>query len=246
MIKRTFISLILAGLTLPSLSAQEPAGNAVDPSHFPGLPPAEPEDILCRCVSTFLLKKNEVFYFKMGTTFHEVNLVGEGVSLPFPVRGSTTFALYKKVPAGEDKTEYKAVVEQVLEGAGKEHLVILKRKNDQSPLKSYSYNLSKSEFPANSIYFFNESPAPLGLQVNTTKTVVQPFKRYTYNYQNTSRDTYTSAKVIMRYKGENKIMASKRLRLVPGRRIILIAFPSKSRAKLGSTPLGMIIHQDKP
>ncbi|BDS07798.1 hypothetical protein NT6N_28380 [Oceaniferula spumae] len=247
MLPRKITALLLLALTTASLSAQNPpAQKPVNPDQLPGLPSPKENDIMCRCVSTFLPGKNETFFFKIDDTYHEVSLTGEGMSLPFPVRGSTTFTLYKKTPAGEDAPPYTPVVEQALSGDGKDFLVFLSRKNDKAPMKSKSVNLNTSSYPANNIYLFNESPAALGLQVNTSKAVVKPFESFNYKFQNTDRDTYTSAKIVMRYKGENKVMASKRLRLVPGRRIILVAFPSKARTQLGATPLRLIITQDQP
>lgn len=240
MFKRTLIPLVALCLSVPSLLGQPPANK------LPLLPEAKPEDILCKCVTTFQIKKEDVFFFKVGEKYFEVALAGEAISQTFPVRGSTTFALYKEVTDDEDKTTYIPVVQQALTGLGKSHLITLKRKDDNSPITSTSQSLSTSELPANSIHFFNNSPAPLGVQINTTKTVVKPYTKYTYPFKNTTRDTYTSAKVVMRYKGENKIMSSKRLRLVPGRRVILVAFPSRTRAKLGSTPLRMLVLQDAP
>lgn len=168
------------------------------------------------------------------------------MSLPFPVRESTTFTLYKKTPEGKDAPPYVPVVQQALQGGGKKFLVILSRKDDKSPIKGKAYNISKTQRPANNIYLFNESPVAIGIQVNKTQGVVKPFKKYKYAYPNASRNTYTSANIIMRYKGEKRIMASKRLRLIPNRRIILVCFLSKSRANLGATPLRMITYQDMP
>lgn len=249
---RPILVLFLSCLTISTLSAQGPDNNApIDPAHIPGLPAAKEGDIMCRCISTFLLKKGEVFYFKIGKSFHMVDLVGEGFSQPFPVRGSTAFRLYKKTPADikpadKDRPPYVPVIQQALKGDGNNFIIVLSRKDAKSPLKSKAFNINKTRFPANNIYLFNESPVALGLQVNTSQGVVQAYKHFNYSYSNTTRDTYTSAKIIMRYKGEKKIMASKRLRLVPGRRMILVCFPSKSRAKLGATPLRMVTYQDKP
>ncbi|MBK1831724.1 hypothetical protein JIN77_13390 [Verrucomicrobiaceae bacterium R5-34] len=243
MISRILIPLLALCFASSAAIAQD---KITDPNQLPPLPTPQAEDLVCKCVTTFQLKKDDVFFLKVGENYYQIELYGETVSQPLPVRGARTFTLYKQVTDEEGKVTYKPAVQQALSGTGKSHLVILKRKDAKSPITSAGLNLSSSSMPANNIYFYNESTAPLGLQVNTTKTVVQPFSKFTYPFVNTTRNTYTSAKVIMRYKGENKIMSSKRLRLVPGRRIILIAFPSVARAKLGSTPLRMLAIQDMP
>ncbi len=247
MSKQTIIALLITCLSLPQLSAQDQGQQKpVNPSELYDLPPTKKGDLLCRCVSTFLPKKNETFYFKMDDTYHEVALAGEGISIQFPVRGSTTFTLYSKSISEEDEIVYSPIVEQALKGSGENYLIILSRPPKKTSLQAKTYNINTNNYPANSIYLFNETPATLGLQVNKTRAVVKPFKAYTHSYQNAGRNTYTSAKIVMNYQGEGKIMSSKRLRLIPGRRIIMICFPSKTRTKMGSTPLGVVTLQDKP
>ncbi|MCP5537059.1 MAG: hypothetical protein H7A51_12640 [Akkermansiaceae bacterium] len=247
MSKHPVLALLIACLSLPLLSSQSQGQAAPDdPATLPGLPPAKDGDLLCRCISTFLPGKNEIFYFKMDNTYHKVALTGEGISLPFPVRGTSTFTLYTKTVSEEDKVVYTPVVEQALKGSGGKYIVIISRPKDKTTLKAKTFNINTANYPANHVYLFNESPVSLGLQVNDTKAVVKPFETYKYSYQNAGRDTYTSAKIVMGYKGESKVMASKRLRLVPGRRMILVCFPSKTRTQMGATPLGMVLYQDKP
>ncbi|MFK7849444.1 MAG: hypothetical protein AB8D78_00575 [Akkermansiaceae bacterium] len=173
--------------------------------------------------------------------------MSEGMSMPFPVRNSTTFILYKHVPNGEEGSpQYLPVVEQPLKGGGKKFLIVLSRKNETSAMKSKSINISKAQRPANKIYVLNESSVPIGLQVDETKAVIKANKQYQYEFPNASRNAYTSANIIVRYKGEMRVMASKRLRLIPKRRIFLICFLSKARANLGATPLRMVSYQDMP
>lgn len=252
MLPRNIFLLFLSCLTLTMLSAQEPDDEMpIDHSEIPGLPPAEEEDLLCRCVTTFLPEKNDIYYFKIGKDYHQVELIGEGITTPFPVRGTKTFSLYKKAPAdkdaaGKDLPPYLPIVQQALEGGGKDFIVVLGRKDNKSPLKSRLINISKANCPADSIHLYNESPATLGMQIEEEKATLEPYKNFRYSFSGSTRDSYTTAKIVMRYKGENKIMASRRLRLVPGRRMILICFPSENRAKIGSTPLRMITYQDKP
>ena len=243
MFTKTIIALLLSYLSIAALSAQNAP---VDPSRLPDLPPAKEGDLLCRCVSTFLPDKNKVLYFKVDGTYFKIALTGEGISMPFPVRGTTTFTLYAKSVSEEDKVVYTPVVEQELKGSGGNFLIIINRAKNKTTLQAKTFNLNTSNYPANKIYLFNESPVSLGLQVNDTKAVVKPFQAYTHSYQNAGRNTYTSAKIVMGYKGETKVMSSKRLRLIPGRRIIMVCFPSKTRAKMGSTPLGVVTIQDKP
>lgn len=252
MLPRNLLVIFFSCLTLTTLTAQESGDDGpIDPLELPGLPAAEEGDIECRCVSTFQPGKNDVYYFKIDGIYHQVSLVGEAISPPFPVRGSTTFTLYKKNPAAKDSSEkeqplYIPAVQQVLKGGGNEFIIVLSRKDGKSPLKSRSINISKANCPADNVHLYNESPVALGLQINESEATVQAFKNFRYNFSNTTRDTYTSAKIVMRYQGEKKIMASKRLRLVPGRRMILICFPSKSRVALGATPLHLVTYQDKP
>lgn len=247
MLTRIIITLFVTCLSLPSLSAQDQGQNGpVDPSRLPDLPPAKEGDLLCRCISTFLPKKGEIFYFKMENTYHKVALTGEGISMPFPVRGTTTFILYSKSISEEDKIVYTPVVEQALKGLGGNYLIILSRPKNKKSMQAKTFNINTSNYPANNIHLFNETPAVLGLQVNKSRAVVKPFEAYTHSYNNAGRNTYTSAKIMMNYTGEGKIMSSKRLRLIPGRRIMMVCFPSKTRTKMGATPLGVVTLQDKP
>ncbi|MEP2774963.1 MAG: hypothetical protein ABJQ29_10010 [Luteolibacter sp.] len=254
MCARNFLLLFLSCLTVTMLSAQEPEDDApqVDPAHLPGLPPAKEGDIQCRCITTFMLGNRETYFFKIGSTYHEVELVSEGISQTFPVSGSTTFTLYKKAPPtkelpDEEKSLYVPVVQQELKGGGKDFFIILSRKDDKSPMKTRAINISKANCPADSIHLYNFSPLALGMEIEDSKGVLEPYKNFRYPFGNAaSRNTYTTAKIVMRYKGEDKVMASTRLRLVPGRRMILFCFPSESRASLGATPLRMITYQDKP
>jgi len=220
------------------------AEKEIDHNKLPPLPLAGVDDAICRCVTTFTPSKAETFYLKIGKNFHVAPLIGEGISTDLPIKGVRKFSLYKKVIKEGEETHIP-VVEAPLEGAGKSFLVILDQKKNKS-IQAQVHNLSTTQFPANQIHFFNRSPAALGLQINTSKAVVAPFKSYNYPFENTNRNTYTSAKMVMRYKGETRVMASKRLRLVPGRRIFLICFPSAARVSLGATPLRVISHQDMP
>ncbi|MEN8663043.1 MAG: hypothetical protein ABF330_11190 [Lentimonas sp.] len=191
-------------------------------------------------------KKNETFYFKIDDDYREVALVGEGISMAFPVRGTNTFTLYSKGLSDEGEVIYIPVVQQLLEGAGGNYLTILSRPKDSQSLQAKTYNLNADKYPVNSLHLFNESGISLGVQVDKVNAVVKPFESHTHKFKDVSRDTYTSAKIAIAYKGEAKIMSSKRLRLLPGRRVIMVCFPSINRAKMGATPLRVITLQDMP
>lgn len=242
MLKKNLFGLLIALLSLSQLSAQDHERL----SELYDFPPAQEGDLLCRCISTFLTKANETFYFKVDGTYHEVALSGESISMPFPVRGQSTFTLYSKIINEEGKTVYLPVVEQVLNGSGTNFLIILSRSNDSAIMAGKTYNLNTDNYPANGIYMFNETPLSLGVQVEKVNAVIKPFESYTYDFKDVGRNTYTSAKIAIAYKGKAKIMASKRLRLVPGRRVIMVCFPSQSRAEMGSTPMRVITLQDMP
>lgn len=231
-----------AFITLNSvLSAQDE-----DKEQLKDLPTAKKGDRICRCISAFIPQKDEVFYFKMDGDYHEVNLPSESISVDFPVRGTLVFSLYKKTTDEENEIVYTPVLEAKLEGAGTQFIVVARRAKDELKLLAKSYNISKTNFAANGIYLFNESPVSLGISVQETKAVVKPYEQYSYPFKNIGRNTYTSAKVVMRYNEETKIMGSKRLRLIPGRRVLMFCYPSKTRAKMGATPLRVFTLQDMP
>lgn len=242
MFKQSITALLFTLLLLPQVSAQDPERIA----DLYELPPPEEGDLLCRCISTFSPEESETFYFKIGKKYHEVALVGEGISMPFPVRGSSTFILYSKALTEEGKVAYIPIVEQALKGDGKNHIIILSRQENQTSLNAKAYNINTKNYPANSAYIFNETGLRLGVRVDDTNAVVEPYDSHTHKFKNVSRDTYTSAKIAIAYKGEAKIMASKRLRLIPGRRVMMICFPSRDRVEMGATPLRVITLQDMP
>lgn len=238
-----YILFLVTILGSSSLFAQ--AAEKINPDELPALPLPEGNDAVCRCVTTFMPDKNKFYYLKIGSAYHVAPLNGENISIDLPVRGERKFVLFEKTTTEDGSEAYLPAVTVPLEGTGKRFLVVL-RKPKGKPITGIAHNLSTASFPASQIYLLNESSATLGLQINTSKATVQPFKKFNYNFRNTDRNTYTSAKIVMRYQGENKIMASKRLRLVPGRRIILVCFASQSRVALGSTPLRMVSYQDMP
>ncbi|MGJ8652436.1 MAG: hypothetical protein ACSHX8_04120 [Opitutaceae bacterium] len=242
MFKQNIIALLFACLLLPQISAQ----SAEELNNLHDLPPAEEGDLLCRCISTFLPKKDETYYFKLDNTYHEVALVGEGISMPFPVRKSNTFTLYSQGLSEEGAIIYIPVVQQTLDGSGGNYLIILSRQDNGTSLSAKTYNINTQKFPADSLHLLNQTEIRLGAQVDKVNAVVEPFDVYTHKFKDVSRDTYTSAKIAISYKGEAKVMSSKRLRLVPGRRFIMVCFPSKARAAMGATPLRVITLQDMP
>ncbi|MGJ8650217.1 MAG: hypothetical protein ACSHX4_07650 [Opitutaceae bacterium] len=242
MLKQNFIVLFITCLSLIQISAQDQERQ----DELYDLPPAQEGDLLCRCVSTFLPQEAETFYFKIGGKYHEVALAGEGISMTFPVRKTNIFTLYSKGVSDEGNVIYIPVVEQVLNGAGLDHLIILGRTANSKTLQSAAYNLHTDNFPANALHLFNQTPLSLGVQVDKVNSWVEPLSLYTHKFKNVDRNTYTSAKIAIAYKGEAKIMSSKRLRLLPGRRVIMICFPSKARADMGATPLRVLTLEDMP
>lgn len=242
MLKQNIIAFLLLCLLLPNLSAQ----SKEEMEDLYNLPPAEDGDLLCRCISTFLPTKEDNFYFKIDDTYHEVALVGEGISMTFPVRDTSAFTLYSKILSEEGKLIYVPIVQQALEGSGNNFIIILSRPQNSSDIQSDSYNINAEKFPVNNLYLFNQTNLRLGVRVDETNAIVDPYDSHTHEFQDVSRDTYTSAKIAIAYKGEAKIMASKRLRLVPGRRVMMFCFPSKTRAEMGATPLRVITLQDMP
>lgn len=242
MLKQYLTTVIIACISLTQVFAQDQQRLA-DLYDFP---PAQEGDLLCRCVSTFLPKNNETFYFYIDDAYREVALVGEGISMAFPVRGTNTFTLYSKSLSKEGKPIYTPVVQQVLNGSGGNYLIILSRPKNTTSLEAKTYNINTDKYPADSLYLFNESPVSLGVQVDKVNAVVKPFESHVHDFKDMSGDKYTSAKIAIAYKGEAKIMSSKRLRIIPGRRVMMICFPSINRAKMGATPLRVITLQDMP
>lgn len=242
MLKQNFIVLFITCLSLLQISAQDKERQ----DDLYSLPPAQEGDLLCRCVSTFLPQKSETFYFKIDGTYREVALTGEGISMTFPVRKTNIFTLYSKGVSEEGDVAYIPVVQQVLDGPGVNHLIILSRPTNSKALESVAYSLHTDNYPANSLHLLNQTPLSLGVQIDKVNSWVKPLEFYTHKFENVDRNTYTSAKIAIAYKGEAKIMSSKRLRLLPGRRVIMICFPSKARADMGSTPLRVLTLQDMP
>ncbi|MDP4611944.1 MAG: hypothetical protein NWT02_12210 [Opitutales bacterium] len=242
MLKQNFIVLFITCLSLLQISAQDQARQ----DDLYSLPPAQEGDLLCRCVSTFQLQKSETFYFKLDGTYHEVALTSEGISMTFPVRKTNIFTLYSKGLSEEGKVVYIPVVEQMLDGPGVDHLVILSRTPNSKTMVSTAHNLHTDIYPANALHLFNQTPLSLGVQVDNVNALVKPLELYTHKFKNVDRNAYTSAKIAIAYKGEAKIMSSKRLRLLPGRRVIMICFPSKARSDMGATPLRVLTLQDMP
>ena len=183
--------------------------------------------------------------YKRLAEYYAAPLQGEGISQAIPIRGTKKFSLYKKTKNEEGEEIFKPTLEATLTGAAKEYLIVLSRKKNQ-PIKAIVHSLALSNLSANKVHLFNYSPVDLGIDVEDEQYVVKQNKRMSHGFKVGDRNKYTSAKVVMRYKDEIKVMASKRLRLIPGRRIIFICFDSAKRTKLGSTPLGMVTIQDKP
>jgi len=234
---------LLTCLGICQLYSQE--NQDTDPNKLPPLPLPREKDAVCRCVTTFPLEKNKFFYIKIGESFHIAPLRDEGISIDIPIIGPRKLTLYQLEVSEEGNETYIPAVEVPLEGVGKRFLIVLNKQKDKS-ISGLAYNLNTNNFPSSNIYVFNQTPTLLGLQINEAMSVVRPYKDFTYKFPNSNRNSYTSARIIMKYNGENKVMASKRLRLVPGRRIILVCFPSRERVSLGATPLRMITYQDKP
>lgn len=242
MFKQYFIVLLIVCLSLPQISAQDEEYL----SDLYDLPPAQDGDLLCRCISTFLPKEKETFYYKIDGNYHEVALTGEGISMAFPVRGNSVFTLYSKIITEQGKPAYVPVVNQALDGVGANFLIILSRAAGSVAMEAKTHNLSADNYPANNIYLFNETPLSLGVKVDKDTSVIRPFESYTYEFNDLEGDRYASAKIAIAYNGKAKIMASKRMRLIPGRRVMMICFPSEARAEMGVTPMRVVTLQDMP
>lgn len=242
MLKRYLITLILCFSFLHLTSGQ----SRKEVEDLYDIPAAQEGDLLCRCISTFIPEKNETFFFKIGEEYHEVALVPEGISIIFPVRKTNVFKLYSKNRSEEGAPIYFPVVEQALEGKGKDYILILSRSQNSSPINSVAYNINIHDYPTNGLYVFNQTGLNLGLRVDDTNAVIEPFGTHIHDFRDVSRDIYTSAKIAIAYNGKPKVMASKRLRLVPGRRFMMFCFPSKKRAEMGATPLRVLTLQDMP
>lgn len=240
MLKQNFIVLFISCLSLLQISAQDQSRQ----NDLYDLPPAEEGDLLCRCVSTFQLQKSETFFYKLDGTYHEVALTSEGISMTFPVRKTNIFTLYSKGVSEEGNVIYVPVIEQVLDGPGINHLLILSRPANSKALDTVAYNLHTDNYSANALHLLNRTPLSLAVQVDKVNSWVKPLEFYTHEFKSVDRNAYTSAKIAITYKGEAKIMASKRLRLLPGRRVIMICFPSKTLADMGATPMRVVTIQD--
>ncbi|MGJ8643712.1 MAG: hypothetical protein ACSHX9_09915 [Luteolibacter sp.] len=239
------LSLLLFFTLIPPAMSQDEGAPATKGDNL-ALPGIIEGDTLCRVVCTFQTKPGETYYLKLKDKYQEIFLAGESLSQAIPVRGARKFSLYRKAEDEEEsETGYMPILEQALEGVGSNYLLILGR-SKEGVIQSKAINLNSSIYPADHIYVINHTSATLGAQINTTQAVIDPFKEIRYGYRDAGRDTYTSAKIVMQYEGETKIMASKRLRLVPGRRMILICFPSEERVAMDATPLRMVLMQDKP
>lgn len=241
---KTIIKIITA-LSFSAVCITTAAAQENDFSKLEGLPPFIKGDISCKAVCTFTPTAGEFYYVKVGSKYYVTPLIAEGLSQAIPVRGSRTFILYRKTENEEGKEIHTPVLTTTLGGSGKEYLIIIS-KLEGKPITSKVINISASSLPANNVHLFNYSPVALGIQVEKDNYVAQTNKYISHNFKAAGRNSYTSAKVLMRYQGENKIMGSKRLRLIPGRRVIFICFASAKRAKMGSTPLGMVTIQDMP
>lgn len=244
-----YIFPLLSAIALTCISATPTLAQNNDQqddiSRLEGLPSAEEGDIICKAICTFSPKPGEIYYVKIDSKYYAAPLVGEGVTQDIPVRGGRKFILYKIITNEEGEEAHVPAIEVILTGTGSKFLVILSQKTDK-PMTSRVFNLSSSSLGANRVHLFNFSPVALGIQVEEDKYVAQINERISHSFKTAGRNSYTSAKVVMRYQGENKIMGSKRIRLIPGRRVIFVCFASKKRAKLGSTPLGMVTIQDMP
>lgn len=210
-------------------------------------PPAEEElgGLSARFVTSFTPGNDEIFYLKDGQDYTEMLLAAENISRPIPLPGSRLLILYQKTLNEEGLEVYVPVIEKILKGSGMTYLILLNRTKD-SAYHARVYGLTQRDFPIDQISIINGTPATLGLSVNEAAIVVKANETQHYDLTEADRHTYTSAKVLMRYKGKSKVMASKRLRLIPGRRVILICIPSRGRAEMGATPLRMITYQDMP
>ena len=237
---RTIKLLLISTIFITTATAQE-----YDFTKLEDLPSFKEGDISCRAICTFTPAAGELYYVKIGSKYYVTPLIGEDLAQPFPVRGSRTLTLYKKSENEAGEEIYIPTLTNTLKGSGKEYLIILS-KFENKPMTSRVISLSKTSLPANNVHLFNYSPVALGIQVEKDQYVAQINERISHNFKAPGRSSYTSAKVLMRYEGENKIMGGKRLRLLPGRRIIFVCFASASRAKMGSTPLGIVTIKDMP
>lgn len=209
-----------------SLSAQEE------------LPEILENDITCECITTFTLKRNEIFYLKVGEKYYQAPLRSENSSAKMPLRGTKQFKLYKKEKTEEDEVVYEPILETALTGTGKEHLVIIRRQKKEG-YSATSHSLSLSNFPADRIHVLNETPVPLGFKFDEFKMPIKARQHITYKYK-PGRLNYASASIHAQYNGKLKSMGFRRLRLIPGKRFIFICVPSEERKKMGSTPIRMI------
>jgi len=153
--------------------------------------------------------------------------------------------LVKEENSDETKETYQPVLNSQLIGSEKNYMLIL-FKDKKGTLSSRTQNLSRTKLPANKVHLFNYTHLNLGVEIGDDKYIAKKQQLITHNCKTVGRNNYASAKVITRHNGENQTMASKRLRLIPGRRVIFVCLVSPERAKLGSTPLNMITIQDKP
>ncbi|MDP4625542.1 MAG: hypothetical protein NWT08_10450 [Akkermansiaceae bacterium] len=235
---------LFAFVPLPAM-AQDDTPPPVDEEERPEVPRVEEGDLRCRYVSTFKPDPKKPFFLKVDGAYQEFPVIGESLSQDFPIGASRMFELFNLIENEEGEEEYVQVVKQALTGAGDNFLILL-RKKEGGAIASKALNLNSSNYPADHIFILNETPATLGAQIDTSQLIVKPLSEVRYGYRNAGRDSYTSAKIVMQYKGETKIMASKRLRLIPGRRAIFICFPSEERTSMGATPLRMVALQDMP
>lgn len=235
MINNTLLVLLVFIFGTTALQAQsetpsEPEGSVVFSAIF---------------ITSFTPRADEVFYLKDGQNYTEVPLVAENMSRPVRLPSSRLLRLYQKILNDDGLEVYVPVIEQPLKAPGGKYMILLNQQNDNA-YHARVYNLSNNDFPTNQISILNGTPAVLGLSINEAVIIVKANEIKHYDLTEADRNTYTSAKVVMRYKGKNKVMASKRLRLIPGRRVILFCIPSRSRVEMGATPLRMITYQDKP
>ncbi|MGJ8657034.1 MAG: hypothetical protein ACSHX6_11345 [Akkermansiaceae bacterium] len=241
---KSIISLVTV-LTLTYFSITPVFAQAEDIGRMETLPSFKEGDLTCKVICTFSPNADELYYVKIDSKYYATPLKDEGISPAIPVRGGRSFNLYKKTINEEGTEIHVPVIEAALTGSGSDYLVILSQLENK-PMTSRVYGLGAISLGANQVHLFNFSPVALGIQVEEDKYVAQVNERISHNFKAAGRNSYTSATVVMRYQGENKIMGSKRIRLIPGRRVIFVCFASTKRAKMGSTPLGMVTIQDMP
>ena len=241
---KTILSFLTAS-TILALSANTLSAQKSDFTRLEGLPPLEEGDLTCRVISTYKPTNDKLYYVSIGSKFYVAPIISETLSQAIPIRGKRIFTLYQKIENEEGEEIQTPVVTAELKGSGSNFLVILS-KNQEEPISSKVVDLAPSKLAANKVHLINLSPVALGMQVEDTQHIAQLGQRVSHNFKTAARNSYTSAQVIMRYQGENKIMGSKRLRLIPGRRVIIVCFASAKRAKMGATPLGMVTIQDIP